>query len=378
MIPARASSPDEPAEYQVGSSNDLIADKQRPAVETLRILVTGGAGFIGSWLVNELVARGHEVTSVDSLLGGRMDNVNKKCRFVKLDLRNFEKTDKLVKGKDVIFHLAAYAAEGQSLFSPIAINDLNITPMNNLLVSSANHAVSRFVFLSSMAIYGNQKPPFREDAPRRPVDPYGLGKAYCEGMLEVFAKNYGFEYVILRPHNVFGPRQNISDPYRNVLGIWMNRIMRGLPPVIYGDGKQTRAFSYIEDVAPAIANATSSRRVDGEIMNVGSDEVASINDACKIVLETSKSKMEPIHVKPRPAEVRHAWCTVKKSIDLLDYRTKHPLGVGVRKMWAWAKQRGASKANLYPPPGDYQEGAENVDRAEHVMATRSKRRLKDA
>lgn len=120
--------------------------------------------------------------------------------------------------------------------------------MNNLLVAAVNNNVQRFVFTSSMAIYGKQTPPFSEDMPRKPVNPYGVGKAYCEMMLEIFARTYGFEYVILRPYNVYGPRQNIADPYRNVLGIWINRILRGKPPIIYGDGKQTHAFSYIEDV----------------------------------------------------------------------------------------------------------------------------------
>lgn len=269
-----------------------------------------------------------------------MVNVNKESEFVKADLRNYDAVDKLVKGKDVVFHLAAYAAEGQSVFSPIAINDINITPTNNLLVASINHGVRRFVFSSSMAVYGSQKTPFHEGMQRRPVDPYGLGKAYCEGMLEVFSRNYGLEHVIIRPHNVYGPRQNISDPYRNVLGIWMNRIMRGLPPVIYGDGEQTRAFSYIEDVAPAIANAGLFDRADGETINVGSDEVVTINQACKVVVQTTGRKFKPVHEKDRPVEVKNAWCTVDKSEKLLDYKTAHPLKLGVEKMWEWALEIG--------------------------------------
>ena len=140
-------------------------------METRRVLVTGGAGFLGSWTVDELLHRGHEVVSADSFLGGKRQNINKDCRFVRADLRRFQEVDNLVKGVDMVFHLAAYAAEGQSVFSPIAINANNIAPMNNLLVAAVNHTVSRFVFTSSMAVYGSQRPPFKESMPRKPVDP---------------------------------------------------------------------------------------------------------------------------------------------------------------------------------------------------------------
>jgi UDP-glucose 4-epimerase len=167
--------------------------------------------------------------------------------------------------------------------------------MNNLLVAAVNNDVKKFVFTSSMAVYGGQKPPFSEDMPAKPEDPYGCAKAYCERMLEIFAKTYSFDYVILRPHNVYGPRQNISDPFRNVLGIWINRIMNSKPPIIYGDGEQTRAFSYIEDSTPAMANAGFYEKANGQIINVGSDETVSINEACKIVLDAMNSDFEPVY-----------------------------------------------------------------------------------
>src|SRR5713101_7539236 len=210
---------------------------------------------MGSWLVDKLVKQGHDVVSADNLLGGKKENINPDCKFVKADLVRRQEVGPVVKGVDLIFHLAAYAAEGQSIFSPIAINEINLIPMNNLLVEAVNNDVQRFVFTSSMAVYGRQKPPFDEKLAREPEDPYGTAKTYCETMLEIFSHIYHFEHVILRPHNVYGPRQNITDPYRNVLGIWINRLLRGKPPLIYGDGKQTRAFSYIADITPAIANA---------------------------------------------------------------------------------------------------------------------------
>jgi UDP-glucose 4-epimerase len=319
-------------------------------LENTRILVTGGAGFIGSWLVDELLLRGHEVVSVDNLLGGKEGNVNPKCEFVRGDLRNRALVDSLVDSADIIFHLAAYAAEGQSIFSPIAINEINIAPMNNLLVSAVNHDVKRFVFASSMAVYGDQVPPFEEVMPRRPEDPYGAAKAYCETMLEIFGRVYGFEYVTIRLHNVYGARQNIADPYRNVLGIWINRIMRGKAPLIYGDGEQKRAFSYIDDVTPAVANAGFYDGARGQVINVGSEEVVTINQACELVLEaTSSTTLRPEHVPGRPNEVKDAYCTVEKSMRLLDYKTRHPLRNGLEEMVNWAKTVGQQEPTYVLP-----------------------------
>lgn len=308
--------------------------------ETVKCLVTGGAGFMGSWLVDELLKRGHSVISVDNLSGGYMRNVSKDCKFVKMDLRDKERVFNVTKGVDIIYHLAAYAAEGQSVFSPIEINDINITPINNLLVAAVNNNVRKFVFTSSMAVYGDQTPPFEEKMPVMPEDPYGCGKAYCERMVQIFGDTYGFGYTIIRPHNVYGPRQNITDPYRNVLGIWINRIMGDKVPFIYGDGEQTRAFSYIEDIIPPLANAGFFSKSDKNVINLGSDEVVTVNKACDIVLEVMKSAMKPKHVEPRPCEVKHAHCTVEKSKKLLDYETHHALRDGVKKMVEWAKKIG--------------------------------------
>jgi len=314
-------------------------------VETKNVLVTGGAGFMGSWLVDQLLDAGQEVTSVDNLL--------------RADVRRRNDIAPLVKGINTIFHLAAYAAEGQSLFSPISINEINMVPMNNLLVETVNKGVERFVFTSSMAVYGNQKPPFNEELSRRPEDPYGAAKAYCENVLEIFAHNYGFEHVIIRPHNVYGPRQNTADPYRNVLGIWMNRILRGKPPIIYGDGKQTRAFSFIEDVTPPIAKAGTLSKARGQVFNVGSDEVVTLEDACRLLLRVMGSDLKPVHEPSRLGEVKHAYCTTEKAANLLHYRTNHSLIEGLEKMFDWAIQVGPQKPT-YTLPLEITKGAPKV------------------
>ena len=313
------------------------------------ILVTGGAGFIGSWLVDELLKRGHDVTSVDDLSGGFMRNVSKGCRFVKMDIRDAKKVDRVVRGQDIICHLAAYAAEGQSVFSPIEINDINTTPMNNLLVSAVNHGVKKFVFTSSMAVYGNQQAPFSEETLPLPEDPYGVGKLYCERMLQIFSNVYEFDHVILRPHNVYGPRQNISDPYRNVLGIWINSIMRGKPPYIYGDGKQTRAFSYIGDMTAPLANAVERDKANGEVINLGGHEPISINDAYKMLTKVAGSDAKPVYLEERPCEVKHAYCTIEKSEKLLGYKDNHTLRRGLGKMVKWAKEIGYQKPSYRIP-----------------------------
>ena len=314
---------------------------------------------MGSWLVDNLIESGHEVISADNLLGGKKENVNPDCKFVKADLIKRQEVTPLVKGVDLIFHLAAYAAEGQSIFSPISINEINLIPMNNLLVEAVNNNVERFIFTSSMAVYGEQTPPFDERAARKAEDPYGAAKSYCENMLEIFARIHRFEHVIIRPHNVYGPRQNVADPYRNVLGIWINRILRQKPPMIYGDGKQTRAFSYIRDVTPAIANAGFTSKAKGQIINVGSDKAVSIEKACDLLLEVMGSKFKPLFQDPRPGEVKNAYCTVQKSIDLLGYETRHDLREGLTKMVAWAKQIGPQQPT-YTLPLEITKGAPKV------------------
>lgn len=322
------------------------------------ILVTGNAGFMGSWLVDELAKKGHTVIGIDDLSGGFEENVTDSCaKFYKIDIRNRMALQEVFRNNDIdiIYHLAAYAAEGQSVFSPIAINDINITSMNNLLVEAVNRGVKRFVFTSSMAVYGKGwiikelGPPFDEACPRYPEDPYGAGKAYCEKMLEMFYDLHGLEYCIIRPHNVYGPRQNIADPYRNVIGIWMNRLMRNRMPIIYGDGKQTRAFSYIEDITPPLARAGFLREAKNEIINLGGDEVVNINTACGTVLGVAMSKKKPKYVATRKGEVKDAYCTIEKSKKILRYKTRHDLVDGVTKMWKWAKQVGPQKPTYRLP-----------------------------
>lgn len=319
-----------------------------------KICVTGGAGFMGSWLVDELIKKGHEVVVIDDFSGGNFNNLprkltDKNINNISLNKEKHIVLETILEDVDIVYHLAAYAAEGQSVFSPISINDINITSMNKLMVAAINSDVKKFVFTSSMAVYGRQKAPFEESQPRMPVDPYGAAKAYCENMLEIFHDVYGMKYCIIRPHNVYGPRQNISDAYRNVIGIWMNRILRNKPPIIYGTGDQKRAFSYIEDITPPLAHAGLSRATTNQIINLGSDEVITINKACEMLLKVTNSNLEPIYEEARPNEVENAYCTTSKSADFLKYETDYPLIKGMEKMWLWAKTKGAMKPTYLLP-----------------------------
>jgi len=308
-----------------------------------KILCTGGAGLIGSHLVDELLLAKHEVTVVDDYSGSTIKNLGRisqrqNLTVVEGDVRDVELVNKLVPGHDYIYHLAAYAAEGQSFFSPAAINDINIKPMNNLLVAAVNNNIKRFIFTSSMAVYGDQKPPFNETLEKKPVDPYGLAKAYCEDMLHIFSKIYNLEYTIVRPHNVFGERQNIADPYRNVIGIWMNMMMRGKRPIIYGDGQQVRAFSFVRNVSLPLARAMDCE--PNRIINLGGSKEYTINEMYKLVAEAMGFDKMPMNFPDRPGEVKNAFCTSALSRELLSYRDNWTVESGVLKMAEWVKEQG--------------------------------------
>lgn len=220
----------------------------------MKILVTGSAGFIGSHLVDFLLAGKHRVYGVDDLSGGYRQNVNPKNTFYKLDLRNNNKTINLIKKiqPQLVFHLAADATEGRSQFTPLSSTERNYLASLNVLIASIKANVQRVVMTSSVSVYGDQKPPFDENMKPRPVDIYAVAKTAMEEATKILADVYGFEYTIVRPHNVYGPRQNLADPYRNVIAIFINCLLQNKRFYIYGDGQAKRSFSYIDDVTPIL------------------------------------------------------------------------------------------------------------------------------
>ncbi|MDO8509314.1 MAG: NAD-dependent epimerase/dehydratase family protein [Nanoarchaeota archaeon] len=304
-----------------------------------RVLVTGGAGFIGSHLVDHLIEKGFEVTILDDLSGGLLKNVNRNARFIQGSITDKDLVEEVMRDQEIVYHLAAYAAEGLSHFIRNYNYNNNLIGSVNLINASIKNKIKCFLFTSSMAVYGSGDPPFDETHKPSPEDPYGIAKYAVEQDLKVAHEMFGLNYVIIRPHNVYGERQFLGDPYRNVIGIFMNRIMQGKSPLIYGDGLQTRAFSYFSDIVPCIAQAPFIEKAQNEIINLGASKAHNLNELTSEVLKAMGANIKPQYTPPRH-EVKHAFCTTDKSERILDYKDKTPLSIGLQKMAEWAKMNG--------------------------------------
>lgn len=305
-----------------------------------RILCTGGAGFIGSHLVDMLIANGHTVYVIDDLSGGKRENLHPHALFFKADLRGDPYNDDFPWGKlkpEIVFHLAANAAENKAQFSPIDVTSRNWNAFINTLTPFIKYGGKRFVFTSSIAVYGALQTPFKESDKPEPEDLYGITKLACEQALKVMSKVHGFEYVITRPHNVYGPRQNMSDPYRNVVTIWMNAILNKKSYYIYGDGEQRRCFSYIDDVVEALYNCGFAD-VPGMTFNIGSDKDYSLNKLAEYMEIYSFKK--PKYLPERPQEVKEAIADHALVKRYLGYQDKTSLDEGLKQTWMWVKEQG--------------------------------------
>lgn len=305
-------------------------------------LLTGGAGFIGSHVADELLAMGHRVIVLDDLSGGFADNVPAGATLVQGSVTDAALVDALFRDHrfDFVYHLAAYAAEGLSHF----IRTFNYT--NNVLgsVTLVNAAVNagtvqRFVFTSSIAVYGPGQVPMTEALMPTPVDPYGIAKYAVELDLKAAHEMWGLNYIIFRPHNVYGEHQNLGDPYRNVIGIFMRQAMCDQPMTIFGDGTQTRAFSYIDDVAPHIAKSVTVRAALGETINIGADTPYTVKDLAVRVAGAFRVAATAMHLDGRN-EVQHAYASHEKARALFASGRHVGLDEGIRRMAAWAQFAG--------------------------------------
>lgn len=304
-------------------------------------LVTGGAGFIGAHVTNELIKLGHEVVVLDDLSGGFKENVNPKATFVEGSILNTELLSKLFEENkfDYVYHLAAYAAEGLSHFIKRFNYNNNLIGSVNLINESILHKIKCFVFTSSIAVYGAGKPPLKEDMIPVPEDPYGIAKLAVEMELRVSHEMFGLNYIIFRPHNVYGEYQNLGDRYRNVVGIFMNQLMQGKQLSVFGDGLQTRAFSYIGDVAPHIANSINVPAASGQVINIGADKDYTVKELAQTVMEVMNKKGE-LRYLPARNEVMHAYSDHSKAKSLFGDSSYTILKDGLNKMTSWAKNAG--------------------------------------
>jgi UDP-glucose 4-epimerase len=307
-----------------------------------RVLVTGGAGFIGSHVADALIGRGHEVTVLDDLSGGFADNVPAAARLVQSSVTDSPVVDRLFSDSrfDYVYHFAAYAAEGLSHFIKRFNYTNNVIGSVNVINASINTGVTCFVFSSSIAVYGSAPSPMTEDTRPSPEDPYGIAKLAVEQDLRSCREMFGLRSVIFRPHNVYGPRQNIGDRYRNVVGIFMNQILQGRPMTIFGDGTQTRAFSYIDDVAPVIAEAIDREAAWDGVFNVGADEPVSLNELAIAVARAMDVEPRIVHL-PARQEARDPRSTHDRVVRAFGKRPLTPLDDGLLRMAQWAKAHGS-------------------------------------
>ena len=313
------------------------------------ILVTGGAGFIGSHVAEGLLKRGYNVTVLDDLSGGFVDNIVDGIRFVQGSINDVDLINRLFDEEryTYVYHLAAYAAEGLSHFIKQFNYTNNLIGSVNLINAAINYEVRCFVFTSSIAVYGaSPELPMTEKTPPHPEDPYGIAKLAVEQELQVCKSMFDLNYIIFRPHNVYGERQNIGDKYRNVVGIFMNQILQGKPMSVFGDGSQTRAFSYIGDLTPILAEAVDNPAAYNQVFNVGADTPYSVNDLAQHVARAMGVTPDIQHLPPRN-EVLNAYSSHAKVQQIFGERKLISLEDGLNRMAEWVKCHGARQSQKF-------------------------------
>jgi len=316
----------------------------------MKVLITGVAGLLGSRLSDWIIENkpGVEVIGIDDFSGGYKENINSKVRFHYMDLKDpglrtiFE-----IEQPNYVFHFAAYAAEGLSPFIRQYNYQNNLVATANIINECIRHNVKRLIFTSTLAVYGHGFGGiFDESQTPKPIDPYGVAKYGCEMDIQIAGEQHNLDWCIIRPHNVYGIKQNIWDKYRNVLGIWMYQHLNNEPMTIFGDGEQTRAFSYIDDSLEPFWNAAILTEASKQIINLGGVEEHSINDACKVLQEVIGCGK--VIYKESRHEVKHSIPTSQKSIDILKFEHKTSLKEGLSTMWDWVKQQPLRERFVWP------------------------------
>jgi UDP-glucose 4-epimerase len=304
----------------------------------MRVLITGVAGFLGSRLADWIIEHipDAEVIGIDNLSGGYKENLHDLVEFFPVDILDDKVSEVFSTYRpDYVFHFAAFAAEGLSPFVRSYNYRNNLEATSKIVTECIKNDVTRLIFSSTMGVYGDNPTPFYESDQPNPIDPYGIAKYACELDIRVAGEHHGLDWCIIRPHNVYGVKQNIWDRYRNVLGIWMHQHINGLPMTIYGDGEQTRAFSYIDDCLEPLWKSSQESSCSKQIINLGGTKHYSMNEANEIIREVMGGGT--LSYKEKRYEVKNAYSSYQKSIDLLGYNDKTSLIDGLTTMWNWVK-----------------------------------------
>jgi nucleoside-diphosphate-sugar epimerase len=310
-------------------------------------LVTGGAGFIGSHLVEELVRRGHRVRVVDSLVTGKRRNLDHipAVEFLEGDLADRDVARRAVEGMEYVLHQAAIPSVPRSVKDPLTSNEANVTGALNILVAARDAGVKRLVYAGSSSVYGDTPTlPKREDMPPKPLSPYALQKLMAEQYCEMFTRLYGFETVTTRYFNVFGPRQDPGSPYSGVISLFSTAILEGRQPIIYGDGEQTRDFTYVANVVDGVLRACEAPKAAGEAMNVATGGRISLNELLRVMNKICGTKAEPVYKEPRPGDVRDSQADISKARTLLGYSPIVALEEGLRHTLDWCRSESGAAA----------------------------------
>ncbi len=310
-------------------------------------LVTGGAGFIGSHLVEALVARGARVRVVDSLATGHRRNLAhlRGVEFVEGDLAQFETARQAVDGVEYVLHHAAIPSVPRSVANPLAAHRANVDATLNVLIAARDAGVRRVVYAGSSSVYGDTDVlPKHEDLPPKPRSPYALQKLVGEHYARLFFELYGLETVSLRYFNVFGPRQDPTSPYSGVISLFIHALANGRRPVIYGDGEQTRDFTYVANVVDATLRACEAPAVAGTIINVATGQRVSVNRLLRTLCALWGTIVEPLYAEPRPGDVRHSQADITRARRLLEYEPRVSFEEGLRRTIAWYREAQFARA----------------------------------
>lgn len=320
----------------------------------MRYLVTGGAGFIGSNTVDELVRRGHSVVVLDDLSTGKEENladVRSKITFVKGSIIELEAVQKAIHQAECVIHLAARTSVPRSVKDPLETNRINVEGTLNVLVAARDNKVKRLVFAASSSAYGETPTlPKIESMDARPISPYGVSKFVGELYASVFGRCYGLETVCLRYFNIFGPRQDPDSPYSGVLSRFAKAFLEDEQPIVFGDGEQTRDFTYVENAVQANLLACEAPGASGEVFNIGTGERISLNQTLELLTRISGKTLPAKYEPPREGDIRDSQADISKAREVLGYEPTVPFSEGLERTFEWYRSQQAKKAEKEASP----------------------------